>query len=184
MPHIPKDDKKKTIDTVLSFLTDMSPGEFNYVITKLAIDQATETPSYEKLRGVVGDMVCSVLEFYAQYVRKYEDKKILANKHNAYEGIFERLYPLPVHTPIQIPAADCGCLPNKLCPVHKGGITVSHGLTFQDIYDAEKKANETGDTLAYRPIFPTEAEKKPKCGRVHDAGCTDPYCGGCHEHCS
>src|SRR5437879_3677888 len=57
----------------------LEPGEFNYVLTQLAVRQATDKPNYEKLRGVIGDMVCATLEFWMREIQPYEVHKRLKN---------------------------------------------------------------------------------------------------------
>lgn len=58
----------------------MTPGELNYVITKL-IDQylKEEGLRYANINEVIGVLECAKLELYRRIAGPYEDKKIISN---------------------------------------------------------------------------------------------------------
>jgi len=56
-----------------------TPGELNYVITKLLIDYVGGEVSYQSINDVVGALEGAKLEFYRRVASPYEDKKILEN---------------------------------------------------------------------------------------------------------
>lgn len=58
--------------------TAMSPGELNYVITKLVhnyVERSKAGLRYETLNEVIGILDCAKAEFYRTVVAPYEDEK-------------------------------------------------------------------------------------------------------------
>ena len=56
-----------------------SPGELNYVITRLIDDFLDSAPTYETYNAAVGVLACAQAELYRRRVVPYEDKKCLEN---------------------------------------------------------------------------------------------------------
>lgn len=56
-----------------------SPGDLNYVITKICDDYLGKNPSYTHINEVIGVLECAKLEFYRRVAVPYEDKKIEEN---------------------------------------------------------------------------------------------------------
>ena len=56
-----------------------SPGEINYIITKLLLDWLGQDPRYEDYNAVIGVLECIKLELYRRAVAPYEDKKCKDN---------------------------------------------------------------------------------------------------------
>lgn len=84
MPYIDKhlrwdlDDK---IDEILDLIReDNRPeGEFNYVITRIAIDIFKRDRSYKTGNAIMGVLDCAAREFYRRHLAPYEDAKMLEN---------------------------------------------------------------------------------------------------------
>jgi hypothetical protein len=53
-----------------------SPGDLNYLITKLCLKYLGNKPNYQRYNEVMGVLECSKLEFYRRRVSPYEDEKI------------------------------------------------------------------------------------------------------------
>jgi hypothetical protein len=80
MPYIDAESRSELdstmgIDGIITFKP--TPGELNYIITKLLL--ATEPKCYRDFNELVGVLECCKLEFYSRAVRKYEDEKIAQN---------------------------------------------------------------------------------------------------------
>lgn len=57
-----------------------SPGELNYIITKLLHNDILQTGlSYANLNEVIGVLECAKLELYRMIVAKYENQKLREN---------------------------------------------------------------------------------------------------------
>ncbi len=79
MPYIPKEQRTK-IDEAIAKLPTLTPGEFNYAITRL-VRQHTEDQglSYETIKDVEGTLGCVAKEFYRRVAAEYEDIKRVEN---------------------------------------------------------------------------------------------------------
>jgi hypothetical protein len=56
-----------------------TPGELNYVITKLVIDWLGDKPRYTTFNTAIGVLDCVKLELYRRTVAHYEDHKMADN---------------------------------------------------------------------------------------------------------
>lgn len=56
-----------------------TPGELNYLFTKLIRSYLGEFPTYRDFNDVVGALECAKMELYRRVVSKYEDVKIKEN---------------------------------------------------------------------------------------------------------
>ena len=82
MPYIKKQDRDR-----LSILTDVidhvridTPGELNYLFTRLAISYIdTKDLSYQTINDIVGALEGAKLEFYRRVAERYETDKINVN---------------------------------------------------------------------------------------------------------
>lgn len=54
-------------------------GDLNFIITKLLLEFAGESPRYETYNTIIGALEACKLEFYRRAVAPYEDKKIQSN---------------------------------------------------------------------------------------------------------
>jgi hypothetical protein len=54
-------------------------GELNYAITKLIIAYVSRHNNYQGMNDVIGALEAAKQEFYARWVRPYEDYKIAVN---------------------------------------------------------------------------------------------------------
>lgn len=60
--------------------TPQTPGELNYLITKIVSDYVLDHKiSYTTYNEVMGVLECAKFEMYRRAVSKYEDKKIIEN---------------------------------------------------------------------------------------------------------
>lgn len=78
MPYIDQNARLSFDDTIRS-LTPQTPGELNYVITKLMLEygkRKQEKPSYSLYNELVGVVECLKMEFYRRAVSVYENEKI------------------------------------------------------------------------------------------------------------
>jgi hypothetical protein len=73
MPYILQD-IRNLYDQMLTFGDSLTPGELNYIITKILLAQVKE-PSYAKYNELIGVLECVKQEFYRRVVVLYEDKK-------------------------------------------------------------------------------------------------------------
>lgn len=76
MPYIPKENRER-IDALLLRSVDMTPGELNYVITRLVL--GTRPKKYADYNALIGVLECCKLELYRRAVAVYEDSKITEN---------------------------------------------------------------------------------------------------------
>jgi hypothetical protein len=150
--------KRLKVQNMLDELSklELTPGEFNFFITCLAIQQAGDHPNYEKLRGVLGDYFASALEFYRRTVVPYEDMKLYKNGDVGY-----------------IITEKCGCSSKS-----------TYGLIEQvnvcDQHKSDYQAFLVGTGLA-KPIDFVRPDAGSPTSRTikHHSGCTNPYCVGC-----
>jgi hypothetical protein len=54
-------------------------GDLNFILTKLCLEFAGDSPRYETFNTIVGALESCKLEFYRRAVAGYEDKKIEQN---------------------------------------------------------------------------------------------------------
>lgn len=80
MPYIQQKDREKFDKAIEEFPIPTSPGELNYVITRLVHRMvAALGESYRVYNVMVGVLECVKLELYRRKVAPYEDKKIEEN---------------------------------------------------------------------------------------------------------
>jgi len=83
MPYIQAADrefwneKTKELEGYLSLEQSWTPGDLNYVITRLLL--ATGPARYEDFNTLVGVLECVKAELYRRAVAPYEDRKIAEN---------------------------------------------------------------------------------------------------------
>lgn len=64
----------------LSGLNPESPGELNYVLTKVCINYLlTKGKKYETLNDIIGALECCKFEFSRRVISDYENKKMVEN---------------------------------------------------------------------------------------------------------
>ena len=56
-----------------------TPGELNYVISRLLVKLYDEHTSYDMINTLIGVLECAKLEFYRRVAAQYEQAKMLAN---------------------------------------------------------------------------------------------------------
>lgn len=81
MPYIKKD-KREWLEMDNHALT---PGELNYLITRLCLKYLGPKPGYSQYNDIVGALECAKLEFYRRKVSAYENEAMLRNG-DVYEG--------------------------------------------------------------------------------------------------
>lgn len=54
-------------------------GDLNYIVTKLCLEFAGDSPRYETYNTIIGALEACKLEFYRRAVAPYEDLKIKEN---------------------------------------------------------------------------------------------------------
>lgn len=81
MPYIAKEAREKFLHDIYSLSSSIkTPGELNFVITKLALNYARRHKlSYHTLNELIGVLECVKLEFYRRLVSSYEDTKSSQN---------------------------------------------------------------------------------------------------------
>jgi hypothetical protein len=84
MPYLKQDDRNRfwELEAALTFAfhKHSTPGELNYVITKVLQEFVTARGlCYAALNDAVGAVEAAKLEFYRRAVARYEDKKIEEN---------------------------------------------------------------------------------------------------------
>jgi len=85
MPYIPQDNRtvydldiERLLDTIAR-QTLVSPGELNYIISRLVWSRFNERPSYTRANELVGVLECVKAEFIRRKLNGYEDGKIAEN---------------------------------------------------------------------------------------------------------
>ena len=87
MPYIIQADRKQ-FDPVIEELVDvitnhgfskLTPGNLNYVVSKIIWGEFDKTPSYTFGNELVGVLECIKQEFYRRRLAIYEDQKIKEN---------------------------------------------------------------------------------------------------------
>ena len=81
MPYIKKVARQGLNDIIQSFegINILTPGELNYLITKLTHHYLGDNPSYNRYNDVIGALECAKMELYRRKVIPYEQKKIQEN---------------------------------------------------------------------------------------------------------
>jgi hypothetical protein len=75
MPYITKGRRERL---AVSWARPETPGELNYLITKLLLNYA-QPLSYQKINDALGALEGAKLEFYRRVAAGYEDQKIQEN---------------------------------------------------------------------------------------------------------
>lgn len=71
MPYVAGDKHRRDLE--LGIRKPQTPGELNFVITKMCVDYLGETPRYANINEVVGVLECAKLEAYRRIAQPYED---------------------------------------------------------------------------------------------------------------
>lgn len=81
MPYIDKDSKERMEKCLPKNpgIGIYTPGELNYVITKIIIGFLGDNPNYQKYNDAVGALECAKIELYRRRIGDYEDLKIQFN---------------------------------------------------------------------------------------------------------
>jgi hypothetical protein len=83
MPYIKDADRtqyKKSIEKLAELVTaNPSPGELNYILSKLLWTIFDKKPSYTLGNNLMGVLECVKVEFYRRKLAPYEDAKIQEN---------------------------------------------------------------------------------------------------------
>jgi hypothetical protein len=80
MPYIKKSERRRIEDELeLGIVSPSTPGDLNYIITKILHEYVDLDECYQRYNDVVGVLECAKLELYRRKVAKYEDKKIKEN---------------------------------------------------------------------------------------------------------
>lgn len=75
--HLRKESRNRVIDSIGRILA--SPGELNYIISKIISSYIGNIYNYAKINEVIGVLECAKLELYRMIAAPYEDKKIKEN---------------------------------------------------------------------------------------------------------
>jgi hypothetical protein len=77
MPYVTKEERRWLNEALSGLLGkhDLSPGQLNYLITTILVDQYMEQESYTKFNELMGVLECVKQELYRRRVAPYEDKK-------------------------------------------------------------------------------------------------------------
>ena len=75
MPYIQKETRSHLIEKPYP----LTPGELNYMITKMIIEYLGESPGYQRFNDALGVLTAAQLELYRRMVAPYEDVKIKEN---------------------------------------------------------------------------------------------------------
>lgn len=76
MPYIPEHDRLALERGMRDAAT---PGELNYIFTRLALSYLAQGRNYQRFNDVVGALESCKLELYRRHIVPYEDEKIAAN---------------------------------------------------------------------------------------------------------
>jgi hypothetical protein len=82
MPYIKQKDREQFKEVLTKFaqIGICTPGELNYIITKLLnIYTNCKNMNYQSINDIIGALEGAKLEFYRRVVEKYEDEKIKEN---------------------------------------------------------------------------------------------------------
>ena len=77
MPYITPQEREWIYQMLLNFWGkyNLTPGQLNYMITSILIDQYKENESYTKFNELIGVLECVKQELYRRVVIPYEDRK-------------------------------------------------------------------------------------------------------------
>lgn len=76
MPYIPQAAREPLESGTVSPRT---PGELNYVFTRIALQYLEDHPNYQGINDVLGALEGAKLELYRKRVAPYEDEKAAIN---------------------------------------------------------------------------------------------------------
>lgn len=91
MPYIKQDQRERFDSDIVLICADLLRdndnnricGEFNYIISRLAVlmtdKDSNGEKNYARLNAIIGAIECAKNEFYQRVVRPYEDIKIKEN---------------------------------------------------------------------------------------------------------
>lgn len=80
MPYIKKENKEMFDDTLEKLFPPGSPGDLNYIFTKICLLYIKANgKNYQHINDVIGALEGCKIEFYRRLVAQYEDKKIKDN---------------------------------------------------------------------------------------------------------
>lgn len=82
MPYIQQKDREKfdpAINTLLSQIKEVNPGELNYIFSKIVWKLFDREPSYTVANSMIGALECVKQEFIRRKLSNYEDQKIAAH---------------------------------------------------------------------------------------------------------
>ena len=85
MPYIKPDNRAEVdeqLESLFGVLDSTNPGEMNYVITRILLEQfqvGYSDVSYAKINEIIGILECAKLEFYRRLAAPYENEKIEQN---------------------------------------------------------------------------------------------------------
>ena len=81
MPYILQEDRL-TYDRIVAEIAKTpprSPGNLNYLVTKLVLAYIGGRNDYGTYNAAIGALECAKLELYARQIRPFEDSKIALN---------------------------------------------------------------------------------------------------------
>ena len=78
MPYI-KPDRREELGEYEHVPLPQTPGELNYVLTRLTDRVLGPSPSYEDINSAIGALECCQLELYRRVASPYEDRKMAEN---------------------------------------------------------------------------------------------------------
>lgn len=81
MPYITQNQRKYLNDITVKDIAGKigSPGELNYVISRICTDIFKENPKYSTVNDIIGALEGAKIEFYRRCAVPYEETKILEN---------------------------------------------------------------------------------------------------------
>jgi hypothetical protein len=79
MPYITPAEKMKLFGVIERIPDNLTPGQLNYVITRILVKQLVPESGYTKFNELLGVMEAAKQEFYRRVVVPYEDKKLEKN---------------------------------------------------------------------------------------------------------
>lgn len=85
MPYIKPEDRAEVdeqLESLFGVLDSTNPGEMNYVITRILLEQfqvGYSDVSYAKINEIIGILECAKLEFYRRVAAPYENEKCSEN---------------------------------------------------------------------------------------------------------
>lgn len=83
MPYIKQNDRLRYLTEVDSLSVKLqeksTPGELNFVISKIVWELFSKNPSYTKGNELMGVLECVKQEFYRRLLAEYEIEKIVEN---------------------------------------------------------------------------------------------------------